>query len=177
MLKIYNQYQKYGVEEYYQNYSKEYYNPHQNKIKIIFNKYISHIITHNYRILDLSCGDGLISRIIQDLENSKENKLIIEGSDPYFNNKYCHYNFSFEDIAKGKLNNLNYNFNLVICSYAFHLIKKEWIYDFLSNLALKTSYFIIITPSKKITFNHPLWILIKEIREDKITILQYYSKL
>jgi 2-polyprenyl-3-methyl-5-hydroxy-6-metoxy-1,4-benzoquinol methylase len=169
MLKIYDQYQKFGVKQYYQNYSTQYYNPHQHKIKNIFTKYISNIIKVNNKILDLACGDGLISRIILE----QKNQIMIEGSDPFFDNKYCHYKFSFEDIAKGELNAFNYNYDMVICSYAFHLIQQEWKYDFLSNLALKTQYFIIITPSKKITIIHPLWTKIKEVREDKITLLIY----
>ena len=41
MLKIYNEYKLHGVDKYYVNCSKEYYNPHQHKITEIYKKYIS----------------------------------------------------------------------------------------------------------------------------------------
>lgn len=166
MLKIYNQYQEFGVNGYYEKYSSKYYNPHQEKIKNIFIKHIKPFIKDKeiYNILDLACGDGLISRFVLDTKCNCN----IEGCDPFFVNQYCHYSFSFEDIAKGKLEKY---YDLVICSYAFHLIKEEWKYDFLSNLSIQTNCFIIITPSKKIKINHPLWKIEKEIREDKITII------
>jgi hypothetical protein len=41
----------------------------------------------------------------------------------------------------------------------------------MSQLAMITKRFIIITPSKKIKIIHPLWNIIKEIREDKVTII------
>jgi len=168
MLKIYNQYQEFGVEDYYKKYSVEYYNPHQDKIKNLFTKHITPLIKITDHILDLACGDGLISRLLLNVNHSN-----VEGCDPFFVNKYCHYSFSFEDIAKGKLQKF---YDLVICSYAFHLIKEEWKYDFLSNLAIQTNCFIIITPSKKIKINHPLWKMEKETREDKITIIILSSR-
>ena len=33
MLKIYNEYQKYGVQNYYKKFSSKYINPHEDKIK------------------------------------------------------------------------------------------------------------------------------------------------
>jgi hypothetical protein len=173
MLKIYNEYQKYGVKDYYKNYSKEYYNPHQDKIKNIYKKYLYNIVSRNDKIIDIACGDGLISKIINEFNNNDKNNknIMIDGSDPYFDNIYTTLKYSFEDIAKGKLNELSIKYDIAICCYAFHLIDEKWKYDFLSNMAINTSKFIIITPSKKIKINHPLWKIVKEIRDDKITII------
>lgn len=171
MLKVYDEYKKYGINEYYKNYSKDYYNPHHIQIKDIFLKHISNLISRNHIILDIACGDGLITRLV----NTYNHNYNVEGSDPYFNNIYTNFHYSFEDIAKGCLNtDLNTNkkkYDIGICCYAFHLINESWKYDFLSNLSLKVSKFIIITPSKKIKINHPLWKIINEIRENKITII------
>ncbi len=170
MLKIYDEYQKYGVKDYYKKYSKEYYNPHQDKIKNIYKKYLYNIVSRNDKIIDIACGDGLIAKIINEFNNkdNNNNNIMIDGSDPYFDNIYTTLKYSFEDIAKGKLSK---KYDLAICCYAFHLIDEKWKYDFLSNLAINTSKFIIITPSKKIKINHPLWKISKEIREEKITII------
>ena len=167
MLKIYNEYQKYGVKQYYEVHSNEYYNPHEHKINSVYQKYLVKIISNNDTILDIACGNGLIAKLIQKYNNNY-NTI---GIDPYFNNYYVHMKLSFEDIARGELNKINKSFNITICSYAFHLIDQHLIYDFLSNLSLITNKFIIITPSKKIKISHLLWKKYKEIRDDKITII------
>ncbi len=164
MLKIYNEYKKHGIEKYYKTYSRSYFNPHQDKIKKIYNLHLNDMVSRNDTILDIACGDGLLMKIIN--EQNKNNT--IEGTDPFFTNEYCTYNFSFEDIALGKLEK---EYDLITCCYAFHLINDKWKYNFLSQLARMTKKFIIITPSKKITINHFLWKITKEIREDKVTII------
>jgi 2-polyprenyl-3-methyl-5-hydroxy-6-metoxy-1,4-benzoquinol methylase len=164
MLKVYDMYQKHGVDDYYKKYSNNYYNPHQDKIKDLFIKHLQPLISRNDTILDIACGDGLISRMIK--EHCDYNN--IDGSDPFFDNMYVTMKLSFEDIAMGKLNK---KYNIAICCYAFHLIKDSWKYDFLTQLALVTDTFIIITPSKKITINHDDWEFVKELREDKVSLI------
>jgi 2-polyprenyl-3-methyl-5-hydroxy-6-metoxy-1,4-benzoquinol methylase len=164
MLKIYNEYQKHGIDEYYKNYSTQYVNPHEEKIKSIYLKYIYNELIDNKLILDIACGSGLISQIISEFNTN----LIVKGCDPYFNNKYCHYDYSFEDIVQGKLEE---SYDVGICCYAYHLMKYELQYDFLTNIAYSLKKFIIISPSKKIIINHPLWKIINSIRQDKITVI------
>ncbi len=166
MLRIYDEYKKYGVDKYYKEFSNKYVNPHEEKIEQIYVKYIKNIINTNDKILDLACGEGLISKLINKYNNNCN--CIVKGTDPYFKNKYCHYNYSFQDIALGTLNN---KFDIVICCYAYHLLENSWQYSFLNSLAEITGIFIILSPSKKIKIKHPKWKLIEEYREDKITIL------
>jgi SAM-dependent methyltransferase len=166
MLKVYDMYQKHGVTNYYKKYSNDYYNPHQDKIKDLFIKHLQPLISRNDTILDIACGNGLISRIVNEYCNYDYNN--IDGTDPFFDNMYVTMKLSFEDIAMGKLNK---KYDIVICCYAFHLIKDSWKYDFLTQLALVTDTFIIITPSKKITINHDDWKIVKELREDKVTLM------
>ncbi len=163
-LKIYEQYQKYGVETYYKKFSSKYTNPHQDKIIQIYIKYIKPLINSTNSILDLACGDGLISRLV----NTYNNNYLIEGCDPYFTNKYCNFKYSFEDIVKGKLQKY---YDIIICCYAYHLIDNNLEYDFLTNISMITKKFIIISQSKKIQINHPLWKIVKELREDKVTLI------
>lgn len=166
MLKVYDMYQKHGVDDYYKKYSNDYYNPHQDKIKDLFIKHLRPLISRNDIILDIACGDGLISRMINEhcdcmLKN-------IDGTDPFFDNMYATMKLSFEDIAIGKLNK---TYDIAICCYAFHLIKDSWKHDFLTQLSLVTDIFIIISPSKKISINHDDWKIVKELREDKISLI------
>lgn len=194
MLKIYNEYSTLGVDKYYKENNSTYYNPHQNKINKIFTEHIipyiqslginntepkNSKIDQKLKILDLACGDGLVSRIVNNIipvneiknKKCKLQKLIIEGCDPYFNNKYVNYNYSFQDIANGYLYTKNLKYDLVTCCYAFHLLDTSWYYSFFEELALVTNNFIIITPSKKIEINHPRWVIKNKIRKDKITII------
>ena len=193
-LKIYNEYKKYGVNEYYKKYASCYFNPHEEKIKNNFKKILedvnlisnsnsySHLISKNkkldinkkFDILDIACGDGLVFKILNYYLNEyneyKNIKVNIEGTDPYFNNKYCNYNYSFEDIANGKM--LNKKYDIGICCYAFHLLDKSWYFQFFNELCKFVNKFIIITPSKKIKINHDLWVEEQNYRtNDKITII------
>lgn len=160
-LKIYDQYMKYGVNEYYKINWNTYYNPHAINITDIVNKYALPYLNCDDKILDIACGDGLISKIL--------NNFVVDGVDPYFDNKYVKYKYKFEDIAKGCLyGNI---WDVCICSYAYHLIEHSLAYDFLCQLALLTKRFIIISPSKKININHPSWHVIVKTRIYKITFI------
>jgi len=171
MLKIYHEYKALGVDSYYKQKSETYYNPHYTTIEYIYTTYITHLINNNDIILDIACGDGLISRLINKHNNTQHTTIIVEGTDPYFNNKYVTYKYSFEDIAKGNIPLLNNYYNVVICCYAFHLLNTSWYYMFLEHLAQITNIFIIITPSKKIIINHPRWHIHTYTRDNKITLI------
>lgn len=164
-MQIYSEYKIHGVDNFYKKFSKLYKNPHEEKINNIYKKYIKQHIEKNDRILDIACGDGLMSRLIMNYNQNNN----VDGLDPYFSNEYVKYKMNFKDIVKGKLNNKIYN--VCICSYAFHLIPKEMIYDFLTQLSFISSKLIIISPSKKIKFYNELWFPIKLVREDKITVI------
>lgn len=169
-LKIYNEYALHGVDEYYKKYAKDYYNPHEGKINEILDDVVlvNYLCSYN-KILDFACGDGLVSQKIK----SKNKNIVVKGSDPYFNNKYCDYNFSFDDIICGKLLE---KFDVVICSYAYHLLSPNKRYDFLTQLAIIAKIFIIISPSKKITIKHQLWDEIENKRINKISIIVIKNK-
>jgi 2-polyprenyl-3-methyl-5-hydroxy-6-metoxy-1,4-benzoquinol methylase len=96
MLKIYDEYKKYGVENYYKLHNKQYFNPHLNKIEIIYQKYLVELVDLNTSILDIACGDGLIAQLAIKYNHNR----YVEGTDPYFNNKYTKYNYSFEDTVE-----------------------------------------------------------------------------
>jgi SAM-dependent methyltransferase len=175
-LKIYNQYAKYGIDGYYKEFAEEYYNPHADKITDLYNRYlkddINQVLCCGENILDIACGDGLMKRIIlagvDDVVEAKQ----ITGCDPYFDNKYVDYSYSFEDIAYGLVDlNEDLKFKVGICCYAFHLLERNWYYSFFNGLAdIITERFIIITPSKKIIIEHPKWIVEKNIRDSKTKI-------
>jgi hypothetical protein len=163
-LKIYNEYQKYGVEDYYKKFSKTYSNPHEERIRKVYLEHIGPLILTNDKILDIATGNGLMCKLV----NNYNGNYNIEGTDPYFNNEYCNMNLSFKDIAKGMLTG---EYDTAICCYAYHLMEDGLRYDFLSNLALSVKTFIILSPSKKINIRHPMWSIVKDIRIDKVTLI------
>lgn len=169
---IRNQYEQLGVTEYYKNHSKEYKNPHGDLILLSFYNYILPrlytFFSDNEQIsfLDLACGDGIISSIISKwfLDNKKYN-FQISGSDPYMyneynaklinNNKYISYVFKygFEDIIKnelftGEINKLKSLYDIIIISFAIHLLDIKHIRFFLNKLSHHTKYLLIISPTK-----------------------------
>ena len=164
MLKIYDEYKKHGVDGYYRVHNMVYSNPHHQKIEDLYINYLKELINSNTNIIDIACGDGLIARLVEKHNHNN----ITDGTDPYFHNKYATYNYSFEDLAMGKLQKI---YDMAICCYAFHLINPKWTFNFLNELANITNTFIIITPSKKIAINHPAWYTSKELRDDKITLI------
>jgi hypothetical protein len=163
-LSIYDKYALHGVDQYYKKFSKSYYNPHEDKIKKILDDILQYYLHQICKLLDFACGDGLISKYV----NNKYKNIIVKGSDPYFDNQYCNYNFSFDDIICGKLLE---HFDIVICCYAYHLLSDNKRYDFLTQLSMITKKFVIISPSKKIKITHPLWNVVENKRIDKITII------
>jgi hypothetical protein len=163
-LKIYDEYQKYGVENYYKKFSKTYNNPHEERIKKVYVEHIGPLIGLTDKILDIATGSGLMCKLV----NSYNGNYNIQGTDPYFSNKYCNMKLSFEDIASGMLSK---EYDTAICCYAYHLMDESWRYDFLSSLALSVKKFIIVSPSKKININHPMWSIVKYIREEKVTLI------
>jgi hypothetical protein len=141
-------YEKYGVENYYQNFGHLYKNPHENEI-IKLLKQSLFLFNKNDYILDLSCGNGIITKYL--LGNDFIN---IKGCDPYLYEIYqketgCEcYKLNFNDLIN---NQLNESFNIAICSFALHLCEENKLYNFLSSLKYnnQVKLLIIISPTKK----------------------------
>ena len=65
-LKIYNEYKKYGVDEYYLKFSKSYSNPHEERIARIYLEHIEPLIKKEHKILDIATGEGLMCRLVNN---------------------------------------------------------------------------------------------------------------
>ena len=74
-------------------------------------------------------------------------------------------------VSKSLKTPLKGGLNFGTIRYAFHLINPQWMFNFLDGLANITNTFVIITPSKKITINHPYWRIFKEMRIEKVTLM------
>ena len=142
-------YEKLGVEDYYKEKSLSYTNPHEMKINTIMHKFLNEYIKldKDSKILDLCCGSGEITRILD--ENGFEN---VKGLDPFTNelyksktNKDC-LNLNFKDIANGKLDE---KFDVIFCSFALHLAEDSMLPNILYNLSTISDKLVVLTPHKK----------------------------
>ena len=163
---IRNNYEKFGVDNYYKNNADTYKNPHIETIESLVGEIANDL--KGLKILDLCCGSGEITNILRD-EN-------IVGLDPYTfevyekrTGKYC-YPFSFKDIAVGKLTE---KFDAIICSFGLHLCEKSLLRTVLWQLSVIAETLIIITPNKNPNCGNSEWILLSEKITDRVRLRIY----
>ena len=137
-------YDKFGVSEYYQS-DLLYKNPHERNIKQLIEEN-HHTLDFSY-VLDLACGDGLVTKTLQSLGYQN-----IIGADPFLYNRYenetglkC-LKLSFKDIVSSDC--LDYNFSSIICSFGLHLCEGSMIHSLLWKLSQCSDNLIVISPTK-----------------------------
>ena len=143
MLSIRNQYEKFGVKDFYSSGIK-YENFHSNEIKQLVER--NHKLLNLSKVLDLACGDGLITSVLKTL--GYDNMI---GIDSFLYNEYvastgqdC-FRMSFSDITREGLPD---NFSCVICSFALHLCTKSMLHDLIWRISEKSNSLVIISPNK-----------------------------
>lgn len=169
MTSIRSHYEALGVSSFYEQNALTYSNPHENFIKDLLTEFISGF-DRNLKILDLCCGSGEVTRILQNLGFSN-----ICGLDPYTFELYkaktscpC-FVFDFKDLSIGKFNE---SFDLVICSFALHLAPESMLPNILYNL--KTEGLLILSPHKKPNIKD-FFCIENNLYKNKIH-LKYYKK-
>jgi len=149
---IRHQYEKFGVNGYYSQHGSEYRNPHEDRLKIIVRQLIEKWnIQSTDRVLDLACGSGEITLILRQL-----NFQSINGIDPYTSEAYekrvgqpIHGKWTFEQIADGCLEAANESYDVIICSFAAHLISPSYLPLVMIQLRFIAKKLIILTPHKR----------------------------
>lgn len=170
MISIRENYIEKGVESYYSNYGNEYENPHtQDVIKCL--RYFYSKNKHK-KILDLACGDGLVTKWIG-------NKSNVIGSDGYLHKRYTRetknkcYPYTFADICDFN-NYIDNNFDLIIFSYAIDLVESSYIQQLLYRLSLISKELLIIRPNKHL-IDSPFWNYLEFHYEGKAKATFYES--
>ena len=142
---IRNQYEKIGVEAYYQQQGDQYANPHFPYIQKLL-KQNQHRIDYQ-KVLDFCCGSGEVSQVLIDLGSSD-----ITGCDPYTQKAFYNnigqeaLSYSFKDIIRGKLEG---NWTSIICSFAMHLCPEKQLYPLVMQLFRCSPQLVIISPHKR----------------------------
>lgn len=145
MAGIRDLYSEQGVERYYKKNGDRYENPHFPQIQALLLQNQERI---DYAgVLDFCCGSGEVSQVLVAMGYP-----LPQASDPYTQKAYrknfdqkC-WNFSFEDVIKGKLTG---QFSSIICSFAMHLCPEKQLYPLVYQLFQCTAQLIIITPHKR----------------------------
>jgi hypothetical protein len=148
MRKIYNDI---GVENFYMN-LQEYHNPHSVYFEAVLRITLDKILKEKklpVKVLDMCTGAGEITGALQNINKS----LIVSASDPYTGDMYkkkfeCNVfqKCSFLDIANGKLEGV---YDIIICSFALHLCKKDLLYSLMYQISTQCNFFVILSPTKK----------------------------
>ena len=124
------------------------------------------------KILDLACGDGLITKWIG-------NKSDVIGSDGYLHERYTRetckkcYPYTFANICDFN-NSIDNNFDLIVFSYAIDLVEDSYIQQLLYRLSLLSKELLIIRPNKHL-INSPFWIYHESHYEGKAKASLYKS--
>jgi SAM-dependent methyltransferase len=146
---IRTEYAEKGVEAYYRANANAYENPHF--------PYIQQLLQHNKgridysKVLDLACGGGEVALILRGM--GFETTV---GCDPFTKRLFVKntglpcFNYSFEDIVKGRLiAKVEGQFSAIISSFAMHLCDEKMLYSLTNQLFLLTKNVVIITPHKR----------------------------
>lgn len=160
---IRNEYTQMGVGNYYLQNADTYENPHSNFAINCLNQLWNPAFS---TVLDLACGDGLISK---HLKNSQFKGTIV-GCDKYLSARYmketgnhCH-SFSFEEIANGQ-HDLP-KVDVIVISYALDLIEKSYLNTFMFALSLISDNLIVIRPNNH-KVDHFAWTVAQGSRSEK----------
>src|SRR5258708_16107377 len=121
---IRGQYERYGVQGYYERSGDTYRNPHEAAIRVVLRQAVEHWRPDVSHVLDLACGSGEVTLALRELGCTA-----IDGIDPYTGDAYLERtgqtadSYTFENIAAGAISDRSHSF--IICSFAPHLVEKS----------------------------------------------------
>ncbi|MCX4028607.1 class I SAM-dependent methyltransferase [Endozoicomonas sp. SM1973] len=173
--KISDEYRSKGIAGFYKNEGELYRNPHEPLLESLLKQSLDRKPMGQGCVLDLACGSGEITIILE-----KHGFTNIDAIDPYTYKAYKRRTgrdaekFSFEDIAEGCIANKQYE--LVICSFAMHLVNESWLPRVCFNLSLIANHLIILTPHKRPKIQMDWgWVLDFELLENRVRARSYRS--
>jgi SAM-dependent methyltransferase len=167
---IRKQYEELGVEGFYAEHGAEYRNPHEPVIAEAVAQAVARWRLPLDRVLDLACGSGEATLALASL-----GAKTIDGIDPFTGAAYRERtgrmaeSWRFEEIAAGAIAGRRYD--LIICSFALHLIEQSWLPALLAQLGLISNRLLILTPHKrpeiKTTWG---WRLVDEFVHERVRV-------
>jgi SAM-dependent methyltransferase len=145
---IRHQYERLGVQKYYEDHGSSYQNPHEHLIRRAIADLVPRWGLDLSNVLDLACGSGEAT-----LALAEAGARTIQGIDPFTEAAYRRRtgrpirSGTFEDIAAGSLKGETYT--LIVCSYALHLAEESRLPFLCYQLKELTADLLILTPHKR----------------------------
>jgi len=176
-MKITEQYRTLGVQQYYQdpNTQATYENPHQDYVNDCLMNSFYQYFTEDASVLDLACGNGLVSNLLKHCGVSD-----IEGADKYMHDRYTEetgfvcYPYSFEDIADFNCI-FEKRYDVIICSYAFDLVPESYRQKLLYALSTYTDTLILIRPNSHV-IDPAIWLEVHQCKFQKSRAIVYQKE-
>lgn len=138
-------YENNGVKNFYLQSGNSYTNPHIKDVQMCLRESVNTWNLPTSSILDLACGSGEVSECFGSTN--------VTGVDPYTQKAYFNrigkypLSYSFDDIINGVL--LEHRYDIIICSYAMHLIEESKLPNLCYALAQISNKMLIVSPHKK----------------------------
>ena len=145
---IRGQYERYGVQHFYEQFGRDYRNPHEPAIREVIQLAVKTWTLDLQKVLDLACGSGEATLILAALQATE-----IDGIDPYTAEAYRQRTgkiaepITFEQIAGGVLADRQYT--LIVCSFALHLVEESRLPLLALQLSQIAPVLLIVTPHKR----------------------------
>lgn len=137
-----------GVEKFYEENSESYSNPHAIYVKACLERLN---LPSNLKVLDVGCGDGLVTKILHHYGNRT-----LSGIDKHMSERYTREtgypcrDYSFEEISRG-FTEWDGPYDVAVCSYMVDLIPASYMAGFFWHLAKNSQNIVTIRPN-----NHEL---------------------
>lgn len=165
---IRQQYESLGVNNFYLSKGGSYINPHIKDVQICLRQSVKCWNLPTTSILDLACGSGEVSECF--------NPNDVTGVDPY--TQVAYFNrigkrplpYSFDDIINGAI--IDHRYDLIICSYALHLIEESKLPSLCYALAQISNKMLIVSPHKKPDIKHA-WSIKGELYVNRVRSRYY----
>lgn len=192
------EYNRLGVEKYYELHARDYRNVHYLEIvtavEVLMTVFLDlQPVNQRLSVLDLACGSGEATLAVQQWHSSASSSqsssvpasIDVVSADPFTGPAFTERtgktaeSFSFEAVAEGCLAEQQREYDLCICSFAMHLIRdKSRLWCTLSALARSCTFLAILSPHKKPDVATTTgWLLEHESVEARVRVRLFRSML
>lgn len=171
MVSVHESYQNLGVDQFYSDHPYDYVNHHTKPIINHLNS-LQDLFSDSNSILDLCCGDGLVTKHL----SNQYKHLTFMGIDPYLNQRYeneAGFPCLDWDFLKLSKEIIPKQFDVIVCSFALHLCPNTMLSQVLFNLSQVSNNLIIISPHKKPSIDQ-FWTLYEHSTFDRVHMKHYF---
>jgi Methyltransferase domain len=175
-MSIRSQYEKMGVQRFYEECGEQYRNPHEPAVSRTIIAAVDRWSPDLANVLDLACGSGEVTLTLRSM-----GACSIHGIDPFTADAYRKRTggtaeaIDFDAIAAGHLSTRHYT--LIVCSYALHLVELSRLPMLAHALAEVGDRLLVVTPHKRPVLKDEWgWSLRSELVVERVRARYYDSR-